>query len=1162
MKSAKFDLHSKRKRIVLINRGSLFTLALMTLSLLWVLQPNRDLLIRMMDSAQDPNIAIAFLKVLQDHEQPSAKLDYSLARQYFRLAQYQSTRGTLTPIERFDGTDLETSANSLYASTLLNLTLAGDASARQRLEQYLLSKTSDVEAANIDQFSNYALQIGRPNIAYYIRNHASSLDHARLLNLARQGNLPGRAVEHAYQLYLQQPNQQNFAQTLNLYEALSQFDKGFALYQQQRQKGLCQTQCEQAMVAFSLSANQPKQAAYFAIMKANSSTRVADWLQASELSSMAGDSIAARYWLEKVASVDAQESHLEKLHNFARWRGQTALALDYSKRLIAINSTPQRLRDAFDEASAIADIKALSDFSYGLALADELSKSQQLQWVDNNDKAFGAKATVLRLQTLHELFPESSLYWAQLARFHGFVGDASAIAKLWDAKPATQPLVFEDAKYFADAFINLGQPHDAMQVHQQVDSVGSLAPGQIAEMQAIAQYSGNLEQERRFQLALLKSDAQQADPFRLVELMDVSDVADRTVLWSSYQQTGSLVVLGHLLNHGLVSQDPQLVEQVANALEAHRQDDSQLALGLRLQVEIYRNQLTQAQAIAKQLLASYPNDSDSLLSSLWIAIQLDQQQWLEKLYWQAVANHSQDISFYPVLGFGASKLGLFSHAEHWYQLLAGANKLRVSDKLSWSLVAQQQGNEALAQRLRWEVFSRFSDELKQLPQGQLSYRSLVAVFASMSYVQLNNDQAIVAGADGQTIAYGLTMRSDFTLQKYRYWQAFQLLEQAHLSDSVVMSIAIANRDYQTLQVLARDSIQLSDFERATALDLLSENFAAWQMGEQALTPSLPKQQIAPLQRFLADIHTEHSHGIRFEHTQQQTWGVATEELTYYRPLFDGWFNFDALAEHGTPTTDLLDDYQGERYHVSWRGQPWGWFERVEAELMAYQRHGTSTFGQSIGVDVKGSARVSHQLKLSHQMPTTQSENLALLGHEDRLEWIATWQPTRHEQALISLSSARFSSDFDDEIGSQLKASVRISEQLSREPGWQVYAQYDHQNNRISEQPLYGLSEYLGPNLNPNADQFLQPRYRKLTIGQHLVHGDVGVPGPDATPPRYYFDTSVEYDFITRRVGYGLSLGVGIPIVGGDELFFKTRWQSADQNNRESLVWNFGYFIDF
>ncbi|GLP96346.1 tetratricopeptide repeat protein [Paraferrimonas sedimenticola] len=1161
MKSAKYDLRDKQKRIVLINRTSLYTLAIVTLTLLWVLQPNRDLLVRMMDSAQDPNIAIAFLKVLQDKDQPSLQVDYSLAFQYSRLGQYNKTRALLTPITRFYESELRISATSLYTQTLLNLTLVGNDSARQELEQYLLTKILEVEERQIDSFSDYALQIGRPNIAYYIRSQAGTPDEAQLLDLALQANLPGRAVEHAYRLYLDNPSQPNFAQVLALFEALKRFDNGFALYRRHQQLGLCEAQCKQTMVDFSLRANQPKQAARFAILKANSSSQSSDWLQASQLSLAASDQLAARYWLEKVAEVEAKETYLEKLHDYALWEGKPQRALQYSKKLLAIESSQSRLQQALLEAGAVGDIQAASDFGYELARKGLLADGERLVWVNNNDKAFGARLTLVRLQNLQQQFPKSQFYWGQTARFYGFTGQLQAVVDLWERRPSGQALDFETANYFAKSFVALGKLEQALAIYAEAQTLGQLDGSQLAQILSLANYTGAEDIERAVQQALLVADAKRIDPYRLSELLDLSSSEDRQTLWQAYRETGSLVVLNSLLSYGLQTQDSQIIERVAAALESH-QDDTQMAMSMRLQLQLYRGSLAQARASVESMLEQYPNNADALLNGLWLAVQLRDWQWLQQLYWRAAIGHQGDMAFYPVLGFGASKLGLLSQANYWYQALNQADQLRITDRLSWALVAEQQGNQALAQQQRWLVFSQFGQALKQSPQGELSYRSLVATFVGQQRAELDNELAIFERATNENVAYGLSIRSSFALQKYQYWQALDLLADVRFSDSIMLALAIAREDQPTMLALARDSNQLSEFERATAFDLLSENFAAWQAGEKALNSSLPANQQAPLQRFLADIHTEHSHGVRVEHTVQQTWNVAYDQLTYYRPLFDGWLNLDGYQEYGQPTTDLLDTYQAQRLRAGWVGRPWGELNAVELALNARQRFGKTTFGQMLYGSFNTGERVQQELRLSRHMPTTQSENMALLGREDRIEWSGSWRATRYEQLSLGLSLARFHTDFNDRIGDQFRAQLRVAEQLSREPGWQVYGQFDYQDNRISQQPLNGLSNYLNSDASLSGNQFLQPQYRKFTLGQHLVHGEVGVPGPDRRPPRYWLDTSVEYNFVTRRVGYGFSLAGGLPLMGSDELFFKLRWQSADQNNRKSLVWNLGYFVDF
>ncbi|RZF83056.1 tetratricopeptide repeat protein [Pseudoalteromonas sp. CO325X] len=1148
------------KRIVLMSRRALITLATVTLALLWILQPNRALLIDMLEDAQDPTVAIAFLNVLKSNQVPSLKLDLTLAKQHFKLDQYHQSLAQLTPLTKFADSALLTQAQTLYADSLLRLIQRQDPTARRQLIDYLNALVPELNSSQRQHFASYALQIGEPRLAYQLLSQQQG-EHQALLSLALQAGLKERAIFHSQALYEQQPSDAHFEQLLGLYSAQQHWQQGEALIR--RHQHQCDNTCLQLSINFLRAANKPTLAAQLSASKAKQSTDPADWRQASERFAEVGDIEQAAVWLAKVLSVAPTLADKRQLHDYYLWLGDTASALVLAKQIIATQPDKALLWQGVSEALAESDLFALSDFYYQLALKDELDDSTLKQWVDFSDKALGAQTTLTHLQTLHQRFPEREFYWFQLARFYNFVGAPKQATALWATLPLEPTYDYINLNYFAQSFVAIGDVYKALMLLYRYSDEEALDVEQLTNLQELATYIANRPLQQRFQRARVHRGDTSLDPYLLIATHNKLDQQSLDTLWLYYAQTKSIVVLNHLLEYGLSEQNAALIKRASDALTADHSGDKRLSVQLlRVRLAMYKKHHTRAKELLSTLLTQYPHNPNVQQSALWLAIDSQDTPWLRELYWYLAPHNQQTASMYQALAYAAQQLGEYTHADSWYRKLDNAKLSTAADKLAWASQLQNQGALAQAQRLRVQVLTQLSAELRALQDGEISYVSLLRTLVSPAYASAQLNWHLHQGNGGADINALFSDPTLGALQKIALLQAHQVIASEQFNDSILLSLALAQNNHSQARTLAYQSTALTATERATALSQLGDNFAAWQLGQQALNSGVAKQDLAPLQRFLAAQHDRHAHGVRFEHSLLDTWQLSTEQLSYYRPLGDGHMALSYQYDSGDPASTLIDHYQDQSVNLDWRIRARPRWQGLHFGIAISERDTNTVFGQHASATWQSDRRLSHTLSVRHSMPSQQSENLYMFGNEDRLAYQLSWQPTRYEQVNINISRALFHSDFGEPIGQQWQSSVRLSEQFNFTPSWQVYAQYDHQENTLDERPLQRLTAHLQRPELVRAVDFLTPKYRRLALGQSLLRGEVSQPGRNTPGMRYWLDTAVGYNFIEQRVDYSANVGLGVQAFGNDEFFIKGVWQSADQNGRESLTLNVGYFIDF
>ncbi len=1154
--------NDKDKRIVLANRRTLFTLTLATLALLWILQPNRALLIDVLDDAQDPTVALAFLRVLKDD---SPEVQMAFAKQYARLDDYAKVLEHLVPLSQFDNTEYTGRAHNLYAVSLLRMSNDPQqrAQARAQLVDYLESLPPELSTEQAKEFIDFALQVGEPNIAYTLLSRQPDADEQQLLTLARQAGLGPQAAEHALNLYRQSPSKSNFAQALRIYREQGLFQGGLELLMDHAKTTMCGLKCLQQGIEFALSADSAAYAMALAQIKASRSEEPQDWLQASRLLASAGEIDKAIYWLSKANEQTPAVEHIQQLHEYYLWQSDTANALAMSKKLISLKHTVKQLKQGVKEALAQSDLLALSDFYYQLALEQELDTPTTLEWINYNDKAYGAKQTVARLEKLHSDFPDNQLYWFQLARFYNFVGTPQKAVDLWQNIKVPKPSRYSDLNFFAQSFVALGEPSKALDLLHNYTELSALNLDQIVIIQELATYNADRNLQRQYQKLRLDKGDDSLDPYLLLATYSNWNEADIDVLWQYYEQSHSAVILMQLLNHALEVNDQQLIKQGRAALIANHERDSSLSLQLlRVRLAMYDEDYFYAKTILQELIASYPDNDDVQQNALWLAIASQDRKWLAQLYWQVTENNINSASLYQAFAIAAQQLGLLQQADFWFERLNNTEFMSAADRLNWATLSEQQGNVAKAQILRWQVFSQLSAELKQSPDGEVSYRSLVSLFVSPALSNSMLTQTFLSNLQVLDVESLLAYPSLGALQKLAVLQANSQLQNADFNDGVQLALALAQDNKEVVYNLVYNSASLSPLERASAIAQYGENSQAWLWAEESLDTHTGKRELASHQSFLAQLHPLRSHGLRYEHEIKDSWNLESENLRYYRPVGDGQWLLASSYDHGKPVSNLLDNYNHKSAQVSWRFRPQNYISSGELGVFVGSRHGQQNVGQFAKINLATTGRISHSFDIQHNMPTEQSENLYMLALEDKAQWQMNWQPTRYEQLSFNLSHSSFTTDFGDDIATQWQGSLRLSEQFSFTPMWQTYIQYDHQQNSLERGPLEYVSMYLNRPEPVIAEDFITPKYRRLAIGQQLIHGNVGEPGRDVPGIRYWLDTAIGYNFISDESDFSANAGLGVRIFGSDELFVKGVWQSADQNGRESLTLNIGYFYDF
>ncbi|MEM0514838.1 tetratricopeptide repeat protein [Pseudoalteromonas sp. YIC-827] len=582
-----------------------------------------------------------------------------------------------------------------------------------------------------------------------------------------------------------------------------------------------------------------------------------------------------------------------------------------------------------------------------MAQVEQLTQEEKLEWINFNDKAYGAEATVERLEHLQQRFPKEPLYWFQLARFYHFAGQSPKATALWQTLEVPKPSAFRDINYFAQSFIAVGEPQQALAILHQYTDPHDLDLDQLITLQDLADYNAATELQAYYQGQRIERGDTSLDPYVLIATHNGTQRHDIDVLWDYYQRTHSPALLIYLVNLAIEQGDEQLLKATGAALLANHGDDASVNMQLlRVRIAMYQERFASAKTILNQLVSTYPEHDEVQQTAMWFAISTGDNLWLRELYWRLVGSHQNNSEMYQAFAIAAQQLGLYQQADLWFGRLNATALLSAADKLNWALLLEHQGNLAQAASLRWQVISALSEQLRNTPDGETSYRSLVRMFVSGALTEAELTKYLLAQGNNPDLSAILIGSQINSLQKIALWQTHSSLKDKQVNIYVQLALALARDDRSTIYQLTYDSSQLDDFTRATALAKIGENAHAWQLAEQQLGAHTAKLNLAPLQRFLASQHPLASHGVRYEHELKDSWQVRSEQFRYYRPMGDGQWLLDLDYSHGSPKSEQLDNYHQRAAQLTWRFSPQHYLvNRGEVGVAIYDRHQQTHYGQ-------------------------------------------------------------------------------------------------------------------------------------------------------------------------------------------------------------------------
>ncbi|MFT5675165.1 MAG: putative Zn-dependent protease [Paraglaciecola sp.] len=1098
----------KKPKIKIINNWSLVILMLTSLSVLWLVSPTKSILLKLLARSTSPDISLSFLTILRDRDPGNRDIKLLMAQTFYQMGHIREGITLIEPLLDDPSETEDWNTYSLYLDLILagaystERTLKIDSTAKTRSLLNAISAIPDADMAR--KFADAAISLSMPAQAFHLLEpHIKSdkTDHDELIDLALQTSDYGSALKL-------------LSETLEL-----------------------------------------------------------GGIEGSEIQTSAASLMPVNS-----DDIDAKRERLIRLHQIYRWQGNTDKAFEISLLIADNNPLEIQLREALDETKALGDIQHEGIFYNKLAKSNQINPAEYGDWLNALEKSQGTEAAVLSVTNLSKKRSHDTELISELSRLYSYRSNHQLVVEQYAKLKTYRKPTFEEANRFSTAYLMLNQPKQALAVltapdnWQEADTkylknVSSLswdlsdkALASASQKQLIARSSANLDVYRYIQL---NSPFTENDIPGIIELYEQSQNKELLLLAirTSYE---SLLRVAVRATYEYGDGD-KMNALLALALKNDNIKGNTEVLYYRALLAVHQNKRDAAHRLFRQTLHSDPLYLPAITSYLWWAIEINDQKIIRHLYSTYNLPLSGNQQLWPAFAAAAQQLGDYKQADLWYRKqLSEVEKPNVAVLIHYASLLKMLGQHDQAYRLRLYTARYLSKELLALPDGDISFRSLIALIAGEAAASELATRTMLLNPTPSTVSefFQYQLALDQT-ESIKFWHQRTLIASYKLPQWQALAIAIKEDDKSAMEYLLIHSFKLPLADRYYALQATGQHRLAWKEGQELIGTLIDDAEEKQLRSIHVTQHPFMTHSLRSQYYSNYPWDINIFSVEYYAPHNDGYWRLGSYYQTaGTPDVfsgNTIDDELRLRGSSSYQLDNSDFMLEFDiADGLGDKRLGfKATYQAAFSSYWKGAVGVglNNDIRASQQLATAGSDNLINL--------FLHYQPSARNSIAFNFNYHEMSTRFGDDIGTGWDGSIRASEQLFfADPAWQLYAEYIMHNADLNDDPLNGINSWNKGTKDLTSADFLDDRYQRIALGQRFWHGSPGKPGSTAPSPRYWLDGSVGYNLETDRADMTVSSGLGWRIIGNDELYLSVDWQSQDRNGDQSSKTSLGYFYSF
>ncbi|SDN39649.1 Tetratricopeptide repeat-containing protein [Pseudomonas arsenicoxydans] len=866
-----------------------------------------------------------------------------------------------------------------------------------------------------------------------------------------------------------------------------------------------------------------------------------------------------------VAEHPDDQALLEQMAHLGEWRGDTPAALDYWTRLLKLHEDPQTREHAWRLASQ------QYDFDHAIPLLAEIMEQRALTDVELDALIYGHESRGTPAQAeawLHAYlrkYPAHRLAWTRLLQNLESTGQFAAKVEVYKNYSKRFALTTTERVDWANTDLKLFDNQAAWDVLQ-VDN-RKITDDSYWRLRAALAWDLELDNELQDSLERLlaiKGSLNSGDESQLITRYRTSDPKRAlTMMVGSWNRAHDPLRLVEALQQAQEMQDwPQVVALLKDAEQYPEANDQAQVLAVRGALAVQQGNVDEAQRLYLSGLSRFPEENLFRERLMWLYIDQGNTTALKPLLTEWKPQARQDRILWLPFASASQMLGRDTEALAWYRMYLKTAPQDWLVRAAYADALENAGYQDAAQRLRLKLLR--SPEGENIQPSSQRYAIWLRLMAS-SYSPGKAQQEVAKWKDGspamlQLWFERLLARLDATNQES---QKDQWLEWARSQGLKVQRYeeiqqALRSRNKAQVETLLASS-DLNPAQRAQALSRLGRFDEALDLSQSALGDDQPAAVRDQLRRQAVELQELTPQGAQLSWHQQDFGGLeySAPRLQIAHNLGAQWYA-NLELENGTYNSNqLIETRMGDEHNAALTLQRS--VEDGSYKLFADTSQRKDDDRNGLGLSRTWQLSVSDQVEtgLDWHRKSEDSGLMRAFGQHD-----SVWVGGRHglsarDQISWEVAQKSFSTRAGDSLGNGQELKMEYNHTLEfAGPSWTVRSGIDYQHNNVKDRTLdYLSSDNGGPVKNVDnsddpsvvtADDLLQSRYGQLYVGSSWRRG---LPGALVrTRPQYTWlvDVTAGWQWLDQTFNYGINTGLGVEVLGGDELALTVGYQSAPQ----------------
>ncbi|WP_433767710.1 tetratricopeptide repeat protein [Pseudomonas putida] len=872
---------------------------------------------------------------------------------------------------------------------------------------------------------------------------------------------------------------------------------------------------------------------------------------------------------------------IEQMARLGEWRGDSEAALGYWISLLELREDPEVREHAWRLASmqfdfdrsipllaGIMDQRALTDTEL-----DALNYGHESRGTPGEAEAW-FRAYVRK-------YPEHRLAWTRLLQNLENTGQFEAKSKVYKDYSKRFKLNTTEQVDWANTYLKLFDYQGAWSVLKEDDQ--SITDESYWRTRAALAWDLERDEDLRVSLEkLLSLDGKltSGDESQLITIYRTSNPQRAlTLTVGSWERTRDPQRLVEALQQAQELEDWPLVVKLLKDAEQHPEAYEQAqVLAVRGALAVHEGQSDEAERLYQLGLQRYPDDNLFRERLVWLYVDQGNTAKLKPLLTQWRSNAREDRLLWLPFASASQMLGRDAEALAWYRMYLKTSPQDWLVRAAYADALESAGYEDAAQRLRLKLLR--SPEGENIQPSSQRYAIWLRLMSS-SYSPKKAQQEVLKWKDGspamlQLWFERLLARLDATNQEAQKdeWLAWARSQGLKVERYEQIQEALRSRNKEQVEALLASS-DLNPAQRAQALNRLGRLGEALDTSLSALGDEQPEAVREQLRRQAVEINERTPQGAQISWHEQDFGGLDFKgpRLEIAQNLGDKWYA-DVELEQGDYSGDDIDSSEiGTERNVALTLQRA--VEDGSYKLFADTSQRSDDDRNGLGLSRTWQLGVSDELEtgVDWHRKNEDSGLMRAFGQQDRVFLGGRHSLTARDQFSWEVAQRSFSTRAGDDLGDGHALKMEYNHTLEfAGPNWTVRSGVDYQKNNVKDKTLNYLSSNFGgpvisaappaPTFDPDtgiadpinpadiptvqASDLLQSRYGQLYVGSSWRRG---LPGALVrTRPQYTWlvDLTGGWQWTDSTFNYGISTGLGIEVLGDDELALTFGYQSAPQ----------------